>query len=163
MTGSRAGAQTAPEYEIKAAVLFKFASFVSWPADRDNAPICIGVIGKDPFGRFLDQGAQSQTINGREVHVQRFQSVSEVGHCQILFISASEGRRLRETLIQLRGRPILTVGDVPGFCENGGIVNLKVTDAGLRLEINEEAGERTGLQFSYKLLRLAKIVQGSRQ
>jgi hypothetical protein len=163
MAGRRTSAQTAPEYEIKAAVLYKLASFVSWPADSDNAPICIGVIGKDPFGRFLDQGTQSQTINGREVHVQRFQSVAEVGHCQILFISASEGRRLRETLGRLEGRPILTVGDTAGFCESGGIVNLKVTDSGLRLEINVEAGQRTGLQFSYKLLRLAKIVQGGRQ
>jgi hypothetical protein len=163
MTGSKVVAQTAPEYEIKAAVLYKLASFVSWPADRDSEAICIGVIGKDPFGRFLDQGAQGRTINGREVHVERFQSVSEVGHCQILFISASEGRRLRETLAPLRGKPILTVGDVAGFCESGGIINLKVTDSGLRLEINVEAGQQTGLQFSYKLLRLAKIVQGSRQ
>jgi hypothetical protein len=80
-----------------------------------------------------------------------------------VFISASEGRRLREILGQLRDRPILTVGDTAGFCESGGIINLKATDSGLRLEINVEAGQRTGLQFSYKLLRLAKIVQGSRQ
>jgi hypothetical protein len=162
MTGGRLSAQTAPEYEIKAAVLYKLASFVSWPADRDSEAFCIGVIGRDPFGPFLNQGAQGRTINGREVHVRRFQSVSEVGHCHILFVSASEGRRLRETLGQLRGKPILTVGDMADFCESGGIINLKVTDSGLRLEINVEAGQRTGLQFSYKLLRLAKIVQGGR-
>jgi hypothetical protein len=162
LTGSRAGAQTAPEYEIKAAVLYKFARFVSWPADSDNTPICIGVIGKDPFGRFLDQGVQGQTINGRAVHIRRFQYVSEVGHCQILFISSSEERRLREILGQLRGKPILTVGDVPGFCESGGVINLKVIESCIHLEINVEAGQQTGLQFSYKLLRLAKIVQGSR-
>jgi len=163
LTPVRAGAQSASEYEIKAAFLSKFASFVQWPAEMDDGPICIGIIGADPFGRFLDQGVQGQKINGREFQVRRFQSVAQVNRCQILFISSSEKGKLREILSQLQGKPILTVGDMHGFCESGGVINLKMSDSGIRLEINTEAGEKGGLRFSYKLLRLAKITQGGGQ
>ena len=163
MPPARVRAQSASEYEIKAIFLSKFASFVKWPVEMDDGPICIGVIGADPFGRFLDEGVQGQKINGREVQVRRFQSVAQVSRCHILFISSSEKGRLREVLGQLQGKPLLTVGDLGGFCESGGVINLKVVDSGIRLEINTQAGERAGLRFSYKLLRLAKITQGGGQ
>jgi hypothetical protein len=156
-------AQSASEYEIKAAFLSKFASFVQWPADMDDGPICIGIIGTDPFGRFLDQGVQGQKIYGREFQVRRFQSLAEVGRCQILFISSSEKGKLREILSQLQGKPTLTVGDMRGFCESGGVINLRIIGSSIRLEINVDAGQRAGLRFSYKLLRLAKITPGGGQ
>ena len=101
-----------------------------------------------------------QRINGREFQVRRFQSVADAGRCQIVFISSSERDRLREILIRLQGKPVLTVGDMRGFCESGGIVNLKLIDSAIRLEINQAAGQRVGLRFSYKLLRLAEITPG---
>ncbi len=47
-----AQAQTATEYQVKAAFLFNFAKFVEWPADAfrsDDAPLQICVLGQDPF------------------------------------------------------------------------------------------------------------------
>jgi hypothetical protein len=163
MAPHRARAQSASEYQIKAAFLSKFAGFVQWPSEMDDGPICIGIIGVDPFGHFLDQGVEGETINGRQLQVRRFQSVAEVGRCQILFISSSESGRLREILNRLQGKPVLTVGDMRGFCESGGVINLKLIDSAIRLEINVAAGQRVGLRFSYKLLRLAKITPGAAQ
>ena len=158
-------AQSASEYEIKAAFLYKFASFVQWPAaaaasPRASAsPICLGVLGADRFGPFLDEVVRGKVVGRREFAVERFQLANQAQRCDIVFISGSEQSRISEILALLRGRPILTVSEVPGFCERGGLINLRVVDSAVRFEINVAAGERAGLHFSSKLLSLARIVQ----
>src|SRR5687767_10679979 len=53
---SRADAQAAAsEYEVKAAYLYNFGRFVTWPPDSsDGEAFSICVLGRDPFGRVLD-------------------------------------------------------------------------------------------------------------
>jgi YfiR/HmsC-like len=158
-------AQSVSEYEIKAAFLYKFASFIQWPtaaqgpAPAGAGPICIGVLGADRFGSSLDQVVRGKVVGGREFAVERFQSANQAQHCDIVFISGSEQSRISEILVVLRGRPILTVSEVAGFCERGGLINLRVVDSAVRFEVNVAGGERAGLHFSSKLLSLARIVQ----
>jgi hypothetical protein len=168
LCAGRLPAQPVSEYEIKAAFLYKFASFVQWPAGIGNPPpgstpaagnpICIGVLGADRFGPFLDQVVRGKLVSGRGFAVERFHAANQALHCEIVFIAASEQSRMREVLEVFRGKPVLTVSEVPGFCEIGGVINLKVVDAAIRFEVNVVAGERAGLRFSSKLLSLARIV-----
>jgi hypothetical protein len=150
----------AAEYEVKAAFLYKFASFVSWPRASDTAPLCIGILGEDPFGPALDRVVNGRVLNGRSFVVHRFKNAKDIAGCGILFISSSESRRLEQVFAALDGSSVLTVGDVPGFCEKGGIVNLETRDGRVSLQINVEAAERAHLQLSSKLLSLAAIVRG---
>src|SRR5580700_4776305 len=53
-SGGYLRAQAANEYEVKVAFLYKFASFVEWPPEAANEPLCIAVVGQDPFGPALD-------------------------------------------------------------------------------------------------------------
>src|SRR4028119_890287 len=50
----KALADPAPsEYQVKAAFLYNFGRFVSWPSGsfaQSNSPFIIGVVGQDPFG-----------------------------------------------------------------------------------------------------------------
>jgi YfiR/HmsC-like len=151
-------AQSASEYEVKAAFLYKFASFVEWPSPTAGAPICIGVLGADHFGEALDRIVRGKQVGDRAFTIQRFRTAGEASHCDIVFISGSEQGRLREILGLLRGKPVLTVSEIPDFCQRGGAINLKVIDAAIRFEINPVAGERSGIRFSSKLLSLAKVI-----
>lgn len=157
-------AQSVSEYEIKAAFLYKFASFVQWPAALPGSPpaaagpMCIGVLGADRFGSFLDQVVSGKLVGGRAFTVERLHSAGQALHCEIVFISSSEQGRMSEILSMLRDKPVLTVSELPGFCEKGGLINLKVVNSAVRFEINVAAAERAGLRFSSKLLSLATIV-----
>src|SRR5262249_1421041 len=133
-------AQSASEYEIKAAFLYKFASFVAWPAGGSNSPVCIGVLGADRFGESPARVGQGKKVGVRSFAVQRLHPVKDAAHCEIVFISGSEEGKIREILSSLRGKPVLTVSEVPGFCEHGGSINLKVVDSAIRFEINVAAG-----------------------
>lgn len=148
----------ASEYELKAAFLYKFASFVAWPDSNAADPICIGVVGEDPFGSALDDVVKGKSMNGRTFEIRRLRPGQEPGKCHILFVARSEKKKLRSLLDHIQG-PVLTVGDMPEFCENGGVIRLGLEDNRVRIEVNLEAAERAGLQLSSKLLSLARIVR----
>lgn len=150
------------DYDIKAAFLFNFASFVEWPdtafADG-SAPLVIGVLGDDPFGRILEEIIAGETINGHPLTIRRLASsqLKEAAGCHILFISRSEARRVRTILQQLRSHPVLTVADLPNFLDAGGAVGF-ATGGRVRLLINPTAVRSARLNASSKLLRLAEVV-----
>ena len=156
-------AQTAAskEYQIKAAFLFNFAQFVDWPPDtftNASAPLCIGVLGDDPFGNILDTTINGEKIDGHPLVIRRFHRLEEVQDCQVLFISRSETRRMRQILDALKGRSVLTIGEVDGFCKAGGIIRFVTEQNKIRFRINPETAKNSSLTVSSKLLRLAQIV-----
>lgn len=157
---SEAQAQVSREYDIKAVFLLNFAQFVEWPAEafaRTNAPFVIGVLGAaDPFGRTLDEVVEGETVRGREIRAKRFRRLEEVDACHILFLSASEERRVGEILAALKNRPILTVGDMDRFVSRGGMIKLYTEAGRVRLRINNEAARAAGLTLSAKLLRVGR-------
>jgi hypothetical protein len=137
----------------------KLAGFVEWPDALSNGPLCIGVLGQDPFGPALDEVVKGKSYYGRSFEIRRFKPGQESSKCQILFISGVEPKKLRAVLDRLQGAAVLAVGDVPGFCQNGGMVNLGLAGSKVQLEINVEAAEKAGLHLNSRLLSLARIVR----
>jgi len=156
-----AGAQTIDEYQVKAAFLYNFAKFVEWPAltfKTDKDPLRICVLGQNPFGNALVEGVGGKTVVGRPLVVSDISDVSQGSDCQILFIGSSERKHLRAIFADLRMTGVLTVGETEGFATQGGIVNFKLEDGRVRLEINIEAASQAKLRISSKVLNLAQIV-----
>ena len=154
-----APAQTAQEYDVKAAFLYNFAKFVDWPAaafpDPNNLKIC--VLGDDPFGGSLQTVAGEQ-VGNHKLQVARMDSTSKLAGCQILFISRSERERIPQILAAVKGSPVLTVGDTQKFADDGVIINFILEGSKVRFEINTESAERAGIRISSKLLQLAKRI-----
>ena len=63
--------ESAPsEYQLKAAFLYNFGKFVSWPArdfGSNNAPLVIGVFEDNPFHDDLKNMIAGKNINGHPV------------------------------------------------------------------------------------------------
>jgi hypothetical protein len=157
-----AAAQAPSEYEVKAAFLTKFGSFVAWPVDAPGDAACICVVGRDPFGAALEKVVEGRSLNGRPYRILRLKPGDSPAGCGIVFIGSSEQPRLASLLSGFEKAAVLTVGDVPGFCEKGGMINLTVESSRVRLQVNIEAAARSRLQLSSKLLALASVVRGAR-
>lgn len=157
-------AEDAPvlEYQVKGAFLVKFGAFVEWPVGAtdltQNGEFNIGILGSDPFGKNLDDAVRTETVKGKNVRVLRGRELSELADCQIIFIPRSETGRLQEILKALSGRPVLTVGEDPGFAVAGGMINFFKENGKVRFEINPRAAEEAGLKLSAKLLQVGKLV-----
>src|SRR5205823_3256203 len=93
LTAAELPAQSADEYQVKAAFLYNFAKFVEWPAEafRDsNEPISICVFGRNPFGQVLDDAVKGKFVSNRGFVVLKLTDIRQVGACRILFVSSSE-------------------------------------------------------------------------
>jgi hypothetical protein len=150
------------EYDVKAAYLFNFSRFVVWPArgaETANESFAICVLGRDPFGSSLTATIARETVAGKNVVAKQIVSPQDAGHCQVLFISSSEDRRLKQILEVLGTESILTVSDLPRFTERGGMVQFVLVENRVRFEVNSATTERAGLTLSSELLKVAANVR----
>src|SRR5580704_16548614 len=72
LTTARALAQPALEYEVKAAFLLNFTKFIEWPATAfadAESPFALCILGKDPFGRVLDDIVGGEVVGARKLVV----------------------------------------------------------------------------------------------
>jgi hypothetical protein len=152
----------ASEYQVKAAFLYNFTKFTAWPPgafSTATAPLIIGILGEDPFGQTMDEVVRGESLGAHSLVVKRLRPDDDLRGCHILFISRSEKERLPAVLSQLKGTPVLSVSEISGFAEQGGMVNLFLANKTVKIEINQAAAEQAGLQISAKLLKLARLVK----
>ena len=152
------------EYQIKAAYLYYFTTFVDWPSEsysRTDETVVVGVLGEDPFGAILDETLRGKSVNSRKLVVKRFSSIKEARDSHVLFISSSERERLPSILKALEGAAVLTVGDLDQFASRGGQIAFRTEDKKVRFDINVAAVQRAHLKISAQLMKLGRIVDGS--
>lgn len=151
---------TSREYQLKAVFLFNFTQFVEWPGtsfSSDQAPMVIGILGKDPFGNYLEEIVAGEKINGRLLKVEHYNTIDEVGTCQVLFINFPDPQKTAQAISELKGRNILTVGEAPDFMQRGGMIRFFTKKDKINLQVNLDATKTADLVISSKLLRLVEI------
>jgi hypothetical protein len=161
---ARANAQSASSPDVKAAFLFNFIKFITWPAADlvEGQPINIGIIGHNSVVDSLMALTKGKTIDGHAIVVTRLAATDDPSKLQMLFIGDSERGRINE-LIQRVGRSsVVTVSDAARFCTLGGIIQLRTEDDRVRFDINLTRAEASRLVINSKLLALAGTVNPTR-
>jgi hypothetical protein len=158
---ARAQVGRASEYEVKAAFLFNFTKFVEWPDSSFSdaqAPIVIGIIGDDPFGDSLTRIVAGQKAQGRTIAIIKYRREDDLRRSHVVFISASERPHSAEILAALRGASVLTVSDIDGFAETGGMMQFVMQENRVHFIVNLDAATQSKLRVSAKLLALARVI-----
>lgn len=158
--GVRAQESAPSEYQLKAAFLFNFGKFVSWPAgdfSREDAPLVIGVFGDNPFRDDLKNMIAGKSINGHPVVFRMVTAPADAKNCHILFVSASAQKDAAGIPGTLHGVNVLTVTEnMAHFAQSGYAINFVMEEGKVRFEINNAAAAQAGLTISSKLMSLAK-------
>lgn len=152
-----------PENQVKAVFLFNFTQFIEWPATafpNENAPMILGILGRDPFGDYIDQTIRNERAGTHPIIVRRFNRVSDVDACHILFISTKNEAEMNAILSTLKGKSILTVGDSEDFMKEGGMIGFYTEGKKLRFMVNPGRADAERLRISSKLLRVATPYRG---
>lgn len=146
------------EYNVKAVSLYAFGRYVTWPETAfgdPKQPFVIGVFGGNPFGDALERIAAKKQLNGRAIVVRQLSAAEEVNRCHMVFISRTVTRESEALLVQqAAGKPVLLVGESPGFAERGGIINFYQSGENVRFELNPDKGVESRLSLNAKLLSL---------
>jgi len=149
-------------YVLKAVYLEKFSRFITWPdecaMDDASKPFVIGVMGKTPLYKNLEQIYAIQKINNKKVEIRKITDLYQIKDVHVLFIAESEKRNLQNILTLTEQLPVLTISETTDFAKKGVIINFYEEGNKLRFEINETAALKSPLQLSFYLLNSAKIV-----
>ena len=150
------------EYQVKAAFLYNFLKFVGWPATNSpapEAPLVIGVAGDGPMLAALTETVKGRRIGRHALVVRPLRRPVEAKTTQVLFVPASENKRVGQWLGQAHGAAILTVGESEGFAREHGMINFLRVEDKVRFEIDARAADQAGLTISAQLQKLARRVR----
>ncbi|HSX61078.1 MAG TPA: YfiR family protein [Tahibacter sp.] len=153
---SRADAEAPLEKRVKAAFLYKFASYVGWPEGvfaAPDSPLVFGVLGDRSIAEELDRAAGGRSIEARPLRVKVLSDGDDFADVNVLFVGT--GTALVEALRAADARPMLVVTEAESALTKGSVINFIVVDGRVRFEISTTGAEQRGLKLSSRLLAVA--------
>ncbi|MGA1791919.1 MAG: YfiR family protein [bacterium] len=163
-TGGRVHAQAlyGLEYRVKAGFVYNFAKFIEWPEENtghDPNSILIGIIPDTPATDVFFS-LEGKRIGGKRIEVKKYKTVKEKGveNCHVLFFDSKEDVFVKESLLIVKYRSVLTVGHIKGFTQAGGIINFFTEEGRLRFEVNLDAAKHARIKLGSQILMSAEII-----
>ena len=143
------------QYPIISAYIYNFTQFTTWPSDAVKDTFTVCVLGRDPFGTYLAP-LKSRTVNNKNIIIRHYDRyVGAVSACNVLFVADSERADVETIVTALKGAPVLTMSDIDGFVDRGGMVEFGKKDLKIGIKIGLKSVQNAGIAISSKLLRIA--------
>jgi hypothetical protein len=162
VTPFEARAESGPgETLLKVQYIERFTRFIEWPTDflGERQPLFIVCIaGSGSVAGTLHQMAAFDRFKGKPLAFRWVRAADDLGSCHLVYLSPGEEANLPAYLTSVGNRPVLTIADIPAAAERGAIISFYPKGDRVLFEINLTAVDRSGLKFSSRLLRLARLV-----
>lgn len=155
-------AEQPSEAQLKAAYLYNFAKFITWPEnafDDATAPFVIGLFDAEEMKKFADL-LTAKKIRNRPVVIKHFTSLNNISDCHILYLGSLETNAEKTLLKKLETKPVVSVADSNHFAEHEGIIQFIPVRGRLRFIINLANANAAGVRIDSQLLSLAIDVRG---
>jgi hypothetical protein len=151
-------AQDVTEPALKAAFIYNFAKFTEWPADAvpPSEPFVMCVIGDADVGGELERTVKGRVLAGHRILVSIVPATGPQRPCHVLYVSGVPAEQAGQIVAALSNAPVLTISDIAGFTQRGGMAQFFFENSQLRFGIRGESATRARLRISSKLLTLAK-------
>lgn len=159
--GASAAGSDALELKVKAAFLFNFAKFTTWPppkAAAADAPLYLCVQGASAMAAVLRDTVRGRSVGGHPIEVLQAAHAGELRRCHIVYVGAGDDGQIASELTALANHGTLSVHE-GSAAQPGGVIRFFLSDGGrVRFEINTTAAAREQLALSSKLLEVAQVV-----
>lgn len=142
---------------VKAALIYKFSKFVDWPEKDQNTPLILCTLGHDSLVEVFDE----RIAPLEKILVQPIDEQNPIEHCHILYIARSEQGTYRSRQSINKQLAVLTVSEMPGFVQAGGIIEFTYEHKKIRFDINLDVAHAVNLEISSSLLKLAREIKWS--
>ena len=152
-----ATAQDVTEPALKAAFIYNFARFTTWPSSApasDSFVIC--VLNDTAVAEALQHAVAGRSVSDRPVSVTSVAPAAPKKACRVLYMAGLPVARAAEVVAELQEAPVLTISNIDGFASAGGMTQFFFEHGQLRFRIHLESAKRAGLQISSRLLIMAR-------
>ncbi|WP_320172833.1 YfiR family protein [Maridesulfovibrio sp.] len=137
--------------QLQALFIKKITKYVLGPDKRRiiaDRPVTVAAIAPKKISRFFKNQDKFRLVSWPDEDFK------------VLFIDVDNPRIIAAVLNQVRGKPVLTIGQSPDFLRMGGMINLVESGSRFKLQVNICAAREAGLTISSKLLKLSEIYCG---
>lgn len=150
---------SASEYKVQAIFLYNFTRFIDWPgsAFASGEPFKIGIVGNDPFGKYLEEAVSGERVSGRPIVIEHYKNARELKDCHILYIGLKDQKEIKKIINAVADKNTLTISENPEFVKWGGMIRIYSDDNKIRLQINDAAARKVKIKISAKLLNIADV------
>ncbi len=150
-------AQDVTEPALKAAFIYNFARFTTWPTDVPaGEPFVICVLGDTAVGDALQRAVAGRLFAEHPIAVTRVAIDAPKRVCRVLYIAGLPLVQATSVVSELQDAPVLTLSNIEGFAAAGGMAQFFFEHGQLRFRITAETARRAGLQISSRLLVMAR-------
>jgi len=156
-----AGGRRASEEAVKAAYIYRFLNYVSWPADAfadAGTAYVIGVAGNSEVADELSRIAAAHRVGNRPITVRRIRPGDATAGLHVLFIAREAKYDQADWIRQLKGRPVLVITETEDALREGSMINFRVVDQRVRFEVDLGTANRAGLKIDSRMLEVALSV-----
>jgi hypothetical protein len=152
------------DYQVKAAMLYRFLGYTEWPDSAfvaPEAPYRICVLGARNIESELRNLVAGRAINGRSIEVGFASQMDQIGEAHLVFVAIAQ-----ESLLPALGRAAqshawLLVTENEAGLPPASAINLRLLDSRVGFDISVVNAQKAGLKFSSRLLAVAASVQES--
>ena len=150
------------ERRIKAAYLYKFASYVEWPHGafaNPHSPVVIGIAGDAALRNELARMVEDKSINGRRVQVRSVNPRHPGIGIHVLYAGEMAGSERDALRRHLASQPVLLVSDLAQARALGSMVHFVAVDERLRFDVDLRPVNAGRLKVSALMLSAARRVE----
>lgn len=147
-----------PEYQLKSAFIYNFATFIDWPSGLGNSlTLCVAV--PDDAMKYFS-ALEGKPVGSMKVTVRRLTPDDSAKGCRILFVAESESDSFEDWLSEVDEDQVLTVAESEAWLEKGVVIDLMIQDKRVVFDVNVDAARGEGITINSRLLRLARKIYG---
>jgi uncharacterized protein DUF4154 len=151
---------------LKAAYIYNFAKFTEWPAGVGSAaePLALCVFGDTDVGDALKRAVKDRVLGSHPMAVSDIAVTVALPQpaCHVMYVSGVTAGQAADVIAGVRDVPVLTLSDVDGFTERGGIAQFFFDKGQLRFTVQLESVKRARLRISSSQHRQDSIPQNGR-
>jgi hypothetical protein len=141
----------------KAAFLYHFANYVTWPPSAQDSVFAVGILGASPLTPLLQELAKKKKVGDRSMAVQEYATVADAQSCQLLFVTEAFAPLSAGIDSLAVKNNVLTVSDATNSDQLA--IHFVLVGDKLKFAVDREALLRADLRASAHLLKLAIAVR----
>ncbi len=151
---------TREEYSVKVALIYNFIRFTEWPAEsfvQDQNVLQIMIYADESLLSVFDS-IDGTIVGEHKIAVTLAEKPKDVRGCHLLFLPKTERDQWSQIKAALGQKSVLTVGEMNGFLESGGVINLHMADNKIRFQVDLDHAQSRNLMISSRILKFASSV-----
>lgn len=127
-------AEPVPEYQLKSAFIYNFATFIDWPgAGRKQLTLCVAV-PQDSVGYFTQMAGKP--VGDLTLAVRPLGQDDSAEGCSILFVADSESASFDDWLSEVGDENVLTIAESADWLKKGVVMSLLLQDNRVTFDVN---------------------------